>query len=194
VIWIFDKKTKAAKWWMANSEDASNPAGFFIKYHESHPYLSFLSEWEKQTVKWVYDLHGQVKKDWDDLLFSETELVNLPKFVQDGMRAPGRVLLSATFNNFGAINVASLEPLSDEHYDIMLRFAKVFDLTYTRFNDLKQAEAQANESRIQLALERVRARTMAMQKSNELTETSFLLFQQFKELGSVANQLSIGII
>jgi hypothetical protein len=194
VIWILDKKTKAAKWWMANSEDASNPAGFYIKYHESHPYLSFLSEWEKQTIKWVYDLHGQVKKDWDDFLFSKTELVNLPKFVQDGMRAPDRVLLSATFNNFGAINVASLEPLSNEHFDIMLRFAKVFDLTYTRFNDLKQAEAQAREARIETALERVRARTMAMQKSDELPETTFLLFQQLKGLGETAAQLSIGII
>src|SRR6185436_18849077 len=36
---------------------------------------------------------------------------------------------------------------------------------------------------IQLALERVRARTMAMQKSDELKEAAGLLFQQIKALG-----------
>src|SRR4030095_11257000 len=49
------------------------------------------------------------------------------------------------------------------------------------------------ESQIQLALERVRARTMAMQKSDELSEASFVLFEQLKALGEVGEQLSIGI-
>src|SRR4029453_7436069 len=78
--------------------------------------------------------------------------------------------------------------------NILHRFGKVFDSSYTRFNDLKQAETQARESQIQLALERVRARTMAMQKSDELPETSLLLFQQFSQLGETADQLSIGIV
>src|SRR5258705_4924009 len=91
VIWIIDKETNGATWWMANSEDANNPGGFYIKYHEHLPYLTLLNEWKKQNVKYVYDLHGQIKKDWDDFLFSETELVHLPKLVQDGMRAPDRI-------------------------------------------------------------------------------------------------------
>src|SRR6185312_14879271 len=99
------------------------------------------------------------------------------------MKAPERVFLTASFNNFGALNAATLAPLSDQDLDILLRFAKVFDLTYTRFNDLKQAEAQAREAQIQLALERVRARTMAMQKSDELAEVAILLFKQVSDLG-----------
>jgi hypothetical protein len=35
---------------------------------------------------------------------------------------------------------------------------------------------------------------MAMQKSDELPETSFLLFQQVKELGETTVQNSIGIV
>ena len=81
------------------------------------------------------------------------------------------------------MTLATLEPLSDEQFDIMLRFAKVFDLTYTRFNDLKQAEAQAREARIETALEKIRASTMAMQRSEDLSQTAFVLFKQFKELG-----------
>ncbi|HEU5165850.1 MAG TPA: ATP-binding protein [Chitinophagaceae bacterium] len=193
VIWVFDPATSEPRWWMANSEEPSNPMNFLIKYHKHPAYLTFLQEWKKQNVKFVYDLKGQDKISWDDILFNETELVNLPDVVKNGMRAPERVLLSASFNNFGGINVASLEPLSDEHFDILLRFAKVFDLTYTRFNDLKQAEAQAKESRIQLALERVRARTMAMQHSAELQETTLVLFQQFKALGATTAQVSLCI-
>ena len=193
VIWIIDHKTNDAVWWMANSEDASHPMSYSIPYHEQPPWLAFINEWKKRTLKWVYDLKGQTKKDWDDHLFSKTGLAEMPKFISDGMKAPKRVLLSASFNNFGGINVASLEPLSEEHFDILLRFAKVFDLTYTRFNDLKQAEAQARESQIQLALERVRARTMAMHKSEELIETSALLLDQFTQLGYRPERMSVGI-
>lgn len=55
-------------------------------------------------------------------------------------------------------------------------------------------EAHAREVQIQLALERVRARTMAMQKSDELSEAVFVLFQQFKELGENPDQATIGVI
>nr|MBI1232470.1 GHKL domain-containing protein [Cytophagales bacterium] len=72
---------------------------------------------------------------------------------------------------------------SDEENAIFIRFSRVFQQTYTRFLDLQKAEAQARESQIQLALERVRARTMAMQHSEELTDTAALLFQQVNELG-----------
>src|SRR6185437_2055326 len=44
------------------------------------------------------------------------------------------------------------------------------------------AEAQAKESQIQLALERVRARTMAMQRSEELHEVIQLIFDQLQQL------------
>ena len=65
-----------------------------------------------------------------------------------------------------------------EMWDVFKRFAKVFEQTYTRFLDLQTAEAQTRESQIQLALERVRARTMAMQRSDELSGAASLLFQQ----------------
>ncbi|WP_411768448.1 ATP-binding protein [Winogradskyella sp. A3E31] len=70
-----------------------------------------------------------------------------------------------------------------DSYDIFKRFAKVFEQTYTRFLDLQKAEKQARESEIELALERVRARTMAMQHSDELAKTAALLFKQINDLG-----------
>ena len=35
-----------------------------------------------------------------------------------------------------------------EEIDIVLRFAKVFEQTYTRFLDLQKAEAQAREAKL----------------------------------------------
>jgi len=85
----------------------------------------------------------------------------------------------------GNLLFITLEPCPEFH-DVFKRFAAVFEQTYTRFLDLQKAEEQARESQIQLEMERVRARTMAMQNSNELPEAANLLFQQVKSLGMPA--------
>jgi signal transduction histidine kinase len=72
---------------------------------------------------------------------------------------------------------------SKEALETLVRFAGVFDLAYRRFEDLKKAEAQARENQIELALERVRSRSMAMRKSDELAELSLELVKQVKGLG-----------
>ncbi len=91
----------------------------------------------------------------------------------------------------GDIGISTFKPIDESQIKILKRFRNVFDLSYRRYTDISLAEAQTKESQIQLALERVRARTMAMQKSEELSETSFVLFTQLKELGEVAEQISI---
>jgi ribosome maturation protein Sdo1 len=82
----------------------------------------------------------------------------------------------------------------DESKIVMKRFADVFNLTYTRFQDLQHAEAQAKEAKIETALERVRSRTMAMQRSDELAETAAIVFKQLINLGIEPNRLYIAII
>src|SRR5262249_23482629 len=59
---------------------------------------------------------------------------------------------------------------SDDDNKILKRFGRVFEQAYIRFLDLQKAEAQAREAQIELGLERVRARAMAMQKSEELVD------------------------
>ena len=181
-IEIYDPKTRDSTWWMFHPE-SSEPIGLLVKYHELPPYLAHLKGWEEREAKWLYILEGEVKKTWDKFLFTQTELSKLPGVVIANMRSVERAYLYASFNNFGCLSIATLEPITGEQFDILLRFARVFDLTYTRFNDLKQAEAQAREAQIEAALERVRSRTMAMQHSEDLTEVANLLFQQVQALG-----------
>jgi signal transduction histidine kinase len=194
LIMIFDPETNSSRWWMANSEAPSAPMNYLVQYHKNPAYAAYLKAWKAQDLKWRYALKGKVKKDWDDFLFVETELSLLPDFVIAGMKAPEQVLLSASFNNFGCLTLVSLEPLSDEHSDIMLRFAKVFAMSYTRFNDLKQAEAQARESQIQLGLERVRAAAMAMHNSNDVGNATALVFSEFYKLGITTIRCGVCII
>ncbi|RMF57413.1 MAG: hypothetical protein D6746_11110 [Bacteroidetes bacterium] len=81
------------------------------------------------------------------------------------------------------VNEFNGKVLGEEQADILKRFSRVFEQAYIRFLDLKKAEAQAREAQIQLCLERVRARAMAMHASEELAETAALLFKQVEELG-----------
>ena len=182
LIMIYHPKSNDSTWWMANSEAPTEPIGLNVQYHEQAPYLAYIKAWNEKKLKWTYALEGKIKKQWDDFLFTETGLSHLPDFVIAGMKAPDKVYLNASFNSFGNLTLATLDQLSDEHFDIMLRFAKVFDLTYTRFNDLKQAEAQAREAQIEAALERVRSRSMGMQKSEELKEVIKIVYQQLNHL------------
>ena len=193
IIWIFNPDTSAAKIWMANSEDKENAESYFIKKLD-HPYYdAILKGWKEKKSKWVYELQGNDKKTIDELLLNETELAHLPDPVKAGILSSEHTVVSGSFNNFGLIEASGPVQQSDEQLEILSRFGKVFDLTYTRFNDLKQAEAQAREAKIEAALEKVRSRTMAMQKSEELSETSYVLFQQLKELGEDSDQTTIGI-
>jgi signal transduction histidine kinase len=99
-----------------------------------------------------------------------------------GIRFPSFQVFNLAFFKHGYLMFITFEQVPEFH-SVFHRFATVFEQTYTRFLDLQKAEAQAKESQIQLALERVRARTMAMQRSEELPEVAALLFQQVKTLG-----------
>ena len=97
---------------------------------------------------------------------------------------PGLAISTVLLENVGLyIENFSGVPYTDEENDTLMRFGKVFQQTYTRFNDLKQAESQAREANIEAALERVRSRSMAMHKSEELGELSFELVKQVQALG-----------
>ena len=109
-----------------------------------------------------------------------------------GFERPVWQKLHCAYFSKGYLCIITKVPCPEEQ--IFRRFAQVFDLTYTRFLDLQKAEVQAREAQIEAGLERVRSRTLAMQKSDELAETSAVLFKQLIGLGIEPNRLYIGII
>jgi signal transduction histidine kinase len=101
-------------------------------------------------------------------------------YTDAGKEIPDQMVMQHTFFSNGSLILNNITPIEEQ--DILNRFAKVFDQTYTRFLDLKKAEAQAKESQIETALERVRSRSMGMQKSEELKEVIQLVYEQFVHL------------
>ncbi|HKB44673.1 MAG TPA: hypothetical protein VKC90_09790, partial [Chitinophagaceae bacterium] len=93
----------------------------------------------------------------------------------------------------GDIGISAFSSINEEKLQLLRRFRNVFEFAYRRYIDIQKAEVQAREAEIELALERVRSKTMAMQKSEELQETTLVLFQQFKSLGVTTTQVSICI-
>src|SRR6187399_76755 len=192
-IMIFDEQ-KGATWWMGSPEDDLFHEGFYVQYHTHLPHLAYLKGWEERQQKWEYLLGGQIKKDWDEFIFNKTELSKLPPIAIQYMKSFGSAHLAASFENFGCMTTGGQGRLSEESFSILSRFAKVFDQTYTRFNDLKQAEAQAREGKIEAALERVRSRSMAMYKSDELREVVAVLFAQLQHIGFDIKFCTIALI
>ncbi|MEJ0104577.1 MAG: hypothetical protein WDO19_19340 [Bacteroidota bacterium] len=181
-IWEKDDKTCTA--WMSGPNGELSPAfnlpltedPFFIRYAESkkngEDFWVYETGKEELIARYQYlrtlpGLGERITKDQKDNMEPE-----LPPFVVDHV---------VNFANGNLVFVTNKS--HPESWDIFRRFGKVFEQTYTRFLDLQKAEAQARESQIQLALERVRARTMAMQKSEELGEISSELFRQVQSLG-----------
>ncbi|MDO8967742.1 ATP-binding protein [Algoriphagus sp.] len=99
-----------------------------------------------------------------------------------GIPFPTSQIDHVAFFKYGYVLFITYEPAYESH-DIFKRFAKVFEQTYTRFLDIQKAEEQAREAQIENALEKVRSRTMAMQRSDELTDVAGLLFNQVSALG-----------
>ena len=186
IINIIDGSSMSNKVWAANPDINKAPESYHMLFEDYPFHHAMMKGWKKRKTKYVYTLEGLEKKTYDDYLFKETEFKINPEAAQAASRAMEKYVVSFSFSNFGGLQTVGDVPLSNANLDILSRFGKVFDLTYTRFNDLKQAEAQAKESQIQLALERVRARTMAMQHSDELKNAAALLFQQVIALGAPA--------
>ncbi len=192
IINLIDIENLCNTVWMKSPDVGNVPDSYLMKF-EDYPFHDAMKEgYLKREAKFIYTIQGTEKKKYDKYLFKDTEFRKISEEAQDSFTSLEKYVCSFTFSNFGGLQTIGQEPLSDENLDILARFGKVFDLTYTRFNDLKLAEAQARESRIELALERVRARTMAMQQSEELGDVATVLFKELNEL--VENLWTCGFV
>lgn len=166
IIWIHNPGDKSNALWIA-SDKMDKPAKpleitpFYPPFFES-----IIAAWKAQDPKWIFPLSGTEKKKFEKLFFKEYP--ELPEALKKSVREHKQIVYSASFNRFGALEVVATEPLTDEKFEVLHRFGKVFDSSYTRFNDLKKAEAQAREAQIEVSVERVRSKAMAMRLSQDL--------------------------
>jgi ketosteroid isomerase-like protein len=185
-IMLFDERG-GSTWWMSDNKNLSLKRGYYIAHHKHAPYQAVLRGWRQHKTRWTYLLKGAVKKKWDDFIFNETELAQLPKMIKSHMAGAKVAYWSSSFNKYGCISTGSVAPLENSSFDLMVRFSRMFEQTYTRFLDLQKSEAQTREAEVELSLERVRARAMAMQSSNELGDLIGLIYTELARLDKSLN-------
>ncbi len=83
----------------------------------------------------------------------------------------------------GTLNVITRQPLEEEECNIMIQFASAFGLIYTRFLDLKRAEAQTYEALRKASLDRVRAEIASMRTADDLQRIIPLIWHELTTLG-----------
>ncbi|MFC0605056.1 sensor histidine kinase [Winogradskyella pulchriflava] len=164
--------------WMTDANDESFKSFWTLPYNADQHIKDRYENWQKKKPFHSTELKGDANIKHHKIIakyapWKKSSLKDLPDCL---------VLSSANFK-YGHLLIVTGEALSEEIQSILIRFAKVFEQTYTRFLDLRKAELQTRETQIELALEKVRSRTMAMQHSDELQEASFLLDQQVRALG-----------
>lgn len=72
---------------------------------------------------------------------------------------------------------------SEEDNELLKRFGKVFEQTYTHFLDLQKAEELAREAIHQAALDRVRGEIASMRNPDDLKHISQIVFSELTTLG-----------
>jgi len=145
LITILDEASWSCRVWRANTQSDRLPESYFLPFADYPFQNGIIKAWKERREKWVYELKGEEKKAIDEYMFTKTEYRRLPEQVQAGIRSLDPAWFSFSFGAFGGLQVGGPTPLSESSLDILSRFGKVFDLTYTRFNDLQLAEARARE-------------------------------------------------
>jgi hypothetical protein len=158
-----------------------------MKFEDYPFHHAMMKGYKERSPKFIHVIEGDEKKIYDEYLFNETEFRKIPEEGQAAFKAMEKYVASFSFSNFGGLQTVSNELLSESNLDILSRFGKVFDLTYTRFNDLLKSEAQSREAQIEAGLERVRSRSLAMHNTSELQEVIHTVHKELLNLNIAIN-------
>ena len=153
----------------------------YIPNNEEPVHKSMYEGW-KTGKEFYTEARGgeELKAHYDYMMTLPSMRPVLKNLIASGFPLPTWQKWHAAYFSQGYLLIITLEPYVEEQ--TLKRFAKVFEQTYTRFLDLQKAEAQAKEAQIEASLERVRSRSMGMQKSEELKEVIQLVYDQFVHL------------
>ncbi|MCK5470088.1 MAG: hypothetical protein KAI99_16315, partial [Cyclobacteriaceae bacterium] len=141
-----------------------------------------IAKYESPETEYTIEASGNKIKEWYEVL-AEVSPATVSYDDKGKMLVPK--ILYYHFSNFsgGSLLMISEQKPSVEAKELQRRAANVFDLAYRRFLDLQKAEAQAREAQIEAALERIRAKALAMQSSSDLLDVSIVLREQMGNLG-----------
>jgi serine phosphatase RsbU (regulator of sigma subunit) len=158
--------------------------------YDSHPVTENLVKQikKKNDAFGEFVISGNELNDWRSYRKSMGE--------EDDMRLQD---ISAVYYYFysigpGALGISAFKALPAEKLNILQRFRNVFSLLYQRYNDIKLAETQTREAKIEAALERVRSKAMSMHRSDDLNAAVAIVFEELGKLNLEMLRCGIGIL
>jgi len=173
----YDEENKVFRNWITDQNGIQVTNSHTSSIHEPTTFNKVFRAWKENKDSLIIELSGNELKEW--LLYVKDEM----KLQINESHIKDRRIHYAAFHSYGFLMCTFHEPLKNNFIKLFIRFAKVFEQTYTRFLDLKQAENQAREAQIEAALERVRSKTMAMHNSQDVGATVVSLFDEVLKLG-----------
>jgi signal transduction histidine kinase len=176
-VGIFDDPNEAMELWLTSYADSGEMIRI-LYYFNLHIHPVF-----ENTIT-----ARQANKPYGLTILSGNEVKSYYQTMSTYLAVPRQQVFNETeyfysfFFSGGTINVVTNQLLDEDQCKTMIRVAQVFGLIYARFLDLQKAEASTKEALIESALERVRARALAMQQPEELKD----VIQVFRhEMGGV---------
>jgi signal transduction histidine kinase len=178
---LIDTATRTGSHYLATPEGSFELKPFQLKHTESDVLLNIYTSWEAREPYCVTVLKGKDNLAHHSMVANKAVNFPWPEKQYLALIPEDAVINTINFSH-GYLMVLGLEPYDQQQLELLVRFGKVFDLTYRRFLEIKTAEAQAWDSRVEAALERIRARALAMHKSSELVDVAAVLWEQMSML------------
>jgi signal transduction histidine kinase len=177
-VGIFDDPNEAMELWVttgSNNDDVMQVLDYFSLH--IHPVFSNIIPARQQNKPFVVTVlkGSQVSDYYQTMSTYLSQPLNQAYHHEE--------FFYSFFFSQGTLNVITSQSLSDEECSIMIRFASVFGLIYTRFLDLQKAEGRTLEVLRQSSLERVRAEIASMRTANDLQRITPLVWQELNSLG-----------
>jgi len=139
-IGIFEEENDMIRLWVTDQHGNRLSHEFFFSIKEPTSMAKIHAAWKQGKESVVIDLSGQELQTW--LQFVK-QVAQLPI---DETKIHGRRVQQAAFFSHGFVLFTTHEPIAEELMQLLVRFARVYDLTYRRFLDLQKAEEHAKEA------------------------------------------------
>ncbi len=183
---LTDPHTREAPVWTAGIDvDDAPRASQHVTATAGHPLLEATFRDASASGEWVESLSPDTFE-----AYLRASLAGYPASYADRVlaRTPPAtryhyVALSPGAQQSGPLTAVLSAPPSDDALRTLRRFAILFGLAYARHQDLQRAEAHARTSQIDAAVERVRARALAQQRSDAFDGVVASVFEGLRELG-----------
>ena len=192
-IGIFDEETRDCQLWTTVvTHEGETELATGITSLTVHPMLIETFEAWKSQRSLQYILEGKELEDYYALV-SKSEFHLPSEVVENSASLPKEYYLYTPFGAGGLYVFSAMEPAKEEK-SIIRRFAEVFHMTYTRYEDLQKAEARAIEAVKQASLDRVRGEIASMRTTEDLQRITPLIWSELEILEVPFNRCGVFIL